>query len=359
MQQSSDSIAAIAIALAKAQTELHNPEKLAIGTIMNRDGQRHTFRYASLASGLSVVRSTLGACDIAVTQTTDFGEGQIVWLTTTLAHKSGEWISSRWPVCAVTEISHPRRMGAALTYARRYALFTIVGIAGDEDIDSDPTDDSSHLAAPERMEMRTEHGAFDQKAPAKDVSQNADKRNEAAQTESLISQICSAPNLEQLENLAPRILKAKNCLPLKQAKLVESAFVEQQARMRSYKSANVELDLSLKQTSKTRPPNKIDKSLLTLREPRRQRDKNHLRFVASQPCLVCSKTPSDAHHLRFAQPRALGLKSSDEFTVPLCRSHHRDNHRYGDEIAWWKDLAIEPIKIARELWSSTRKARSN
>ena len=82
-------------------------------------------------------------------------------------------------------------------------------------------------------------------------------------------------------------------------------------------------------------PVKIEKSELTISEPRRHRDKTHLKFVSSQPCLVCGRSPADAHHLRFTQPRAMGRKVSDEFTVPLCRTHHRDNHRFGDEVAWW------------------------
>ena len=98
----------------------------------------------------------------------------------------------------------------------------------------------------------------------------------------------------------------------------------------------------------------IDKSALPLHEPRRVRDKEHLRYVASQPCLLCSATPSDAHHVRFAQPRAMGRKVSDEFTVPLCRAHHRELHHSGNEAAWWHDMGIDPIDIARELWAETR-----
>ena len=90
-------------------------------------------------------------------------------------------------------------------------------------------------------------------------------------------------------------------------------------------------------------PDRIDKSLLTIAEPRRLRDKAHLRFVASQPCLVCGRQPSDPHHLRFAQPRALGLKVSDEFTVPLCRGHHRQLHQAGNEVAWWDNLKINAL----------------
>jgi hypothetical protein len=98
----------------------------------------------------------------------------------------------------------------------------------------------------------------------------------------------------------------------------------------------------------------IDKGALTLNEPRRYRDRAHLRFVSAQPCLICGRRPSDAHHLRFAQPRALGRRVSDEFAVPLCRSHHRVLHRYGDEAAWWETNKVGPIAAARELWQRTR-----
>ena len=139
MHRSSDTIGAIAAALAKAQGELSNPEKSLIATIRSpfpREGDR-TFRYASLASGLDIVRKSLGQHEIATVQTTaiDQATGQIQ-LTTLLAHASGEWISSDWPVCPVSETAAPHRMGAALTYARRYALFALVGIAGEDDLDA-------------------------------------------------------------------------------------------------------------------------------------------------------------------------------------------------------------------------------
>ena len=100
-------------------------------------------------------------------------------------------------------------------------------------------------------------------------------------------------------------------------------------------------------------PKRIDKSVLTLAEPKRLRDKAHLKFVASQPCLVCGRQPCDPHHLRFAQPRAIGMKVSDEFTVPLCRGHHRQLHQTGNEVAWWEDLEINVLEIARGLWEQT------
>jgi hypothetical protein len=98
---------------------------------------------------------------------------------------------------------------------------------------------------------------------------------------------------------------------------------------------------------------KIDKSQLTIAEPKRLRDKAHLKFVASQPCILCGRQPSDPHHLRFAQPRAIGLKVSDEFAVPLCRGHHRQLHQTGNEEAWWRDRQINALEIARGLWEQT------
>jgi ERF superfamily len=139
MQRSSETIGLIARALAKAQIELANPEKSLTATIRSpfpREGDR-SFRYASLSSGLDLVRKSLGRQEIATVQTTSIDEGAgLIRLTTTLAHSSGEWVSSDWPVCPVSETAAPHRMGAALTYARRYALFTLVGIAGEDDLDA-------------------------------------------------------------------------------------------------------------------------------------------------------------------------------------------------------------------------------
>jgi hypothetical protein len=107
-------------------------------------------------------------------------------------------------------------------------------------------------------------------------------------------------------------------------------------------------------TPEASKPAGIDKSALAVPAPRRYRDREHLRYVAGQPCLVCGRKPADPHHLRHAQPRALGRKASDEFTVPLCRIHHRLVHRVGNEAAWWQDAGIDPIKAASKLWRETR-----
>src|SRR5262249_43602978 len=143
MQRSSPSIAALAAALAKAQIELANPEKSQVGTIEGAgrtergEGGARQFRYAPLSSGLEIVRKTLGQHEIATVQTTAIDQAAgVLNLTTLLAHSSGEWIASDWPVCPIAETERPHRMGAALTYARRYALFTLVGIAGEDDLDA-------------------------------------------------------------------------------------------------------------------------------------------------------------------------------------------------------------------------------
>ncbi len=139
MQQSSETIGTIAAALAKAQAQLVNPEKSLVGTIWSDEasGAQRSFRYAPLSSGLDIVRKTLSQHEIATVQSTSIDEtAGIVRLTTVLAHASGEWIASDWPVCGISETATAHRMGAALTYARRYALFTLVGIAGEDDLDA-------------------------------------------------------------------------------------------------------------------------------------------------------------------------------------------------------------------------------
>src|SRR5215813_9474824 len=139
VQRCSKTIGTIAAALAKAQAQLVNPEKSLVGTIRSdhASGAERSFRYAPLSNGLDIVRKTLSQHEIATVQTTSIDEGAgIVRLSTILAHASGEWIASDWPVCPITDTATPHRMGAALTYARRYALFTLVGIAGEDDLDA-------------------------------------------------------------------------------------------------------------------------------------------------------------------------------------------------------------------------------
>src|ERR1700752_3524683 len=139
MQQFSDSIGSLAAALARAQVELINPEKSMVATIRpeGRGAAEQIFRYAPLSDGLNIIRKTLGQHEIATVQSTSVDQtAGLIRLKTVLAHSSGEWISSDWPVCPLEDLASPKRMGAALTYARRYALFALVGIAGEDDLDA-------------------------------------------------------------------------------------------------------------------------------------------------------------------------------------------------------------------------------
>ncbi len=162
MPRSSESIASLAAALAKAQTELVNPEKSLVATIRkggnNAPGApEQTFRYAPLSSGLDIVRKILGQHEIATVQSTSIDQASgTINLTTTLAHSSGQWIASDWPVCAIAETATPHRLGAALTYARRYALFTLVGITGEDDLDTpDFTTPTNVNSGPEKPDGRS------------------------------------------------------------------------------------------------------------------------------------------------------------------------------------------------------------
>ena len=105
---------------------------------------------------------------------------------------------------------------------------------------------------------------------------------------------------------------------------------------------------------RTGPRVKVDKSTLAISEVKRVRSKEHLKYVARQPCTICGRQPSHAHHVRFAQPRGVGLKVSDEFTVPLCAIHHHQIHTVGDERQWWQDRKLDPLMVARKLWEESR-----
>src|SRR5262245_29808784 len=375
MHRSSESVAALASALAKAQAELVNPEKSLTATIRSdRPGEgERSFRYAPLSSGLDIVRKTLGQHEIATVQTTAIDkETGVVNLSTMLAHASGEWIASDWPVCAVAETANPQRMGAALTYARRYALFTLVGIAGEDDIDAPDL-----CAAPPTTAARTGTGSGEflpppssdgngrTRAAGKPASTPLLSSDEsAALRDRLLGEIAGLQSAESVTNWAQGALAAKNQLTASDAKLLEEAFETRLSELLPSESAevvNVDPPESFSAggllTEKMDEPSAdqagIDKSVLTVAAPRRYRNRDHLRFVMQQPCLLCGRKLSDAHHIRFVQPRALGRKPSDEFAVPLCRSHHRVVHRAGDEKAWWKQAGIDPIKVARKLWKHT------
>src|SRR6516164_1854528 len=365
MQRSSPSIAALASALAKAQIELTNPEKSLIGTIEPRRGEggARQFRYAPLSSGLEIVRKTLGQYEIATVQTTAIDQAAgIVNLTTVLAHSSGEWIASDWPVCPIAETERPHRMGAALTYARRYALFTLVGIAGEDDLDAPDLIDPIQQPETLRIEGNSVGNGGQVSSKPRAGRARVNKFNSSSPQSGLstaLSASLKAELVREIEGLvtaddaalwAQRRLPAKNQLSAADAQQVEEAFAAKLAvaQAQSAKSDEVLSEPSL--AEQTSAAAQIDKSVLVFPEPRRVRDRDHIRHVIKQPCLVCGRRPSDPHHLRFAQSPALGHKVSDEFTVPLCRGHHRELHRHGDEAGWWKKFGLDPNAAARALW---------
>jgi hypothetical protein len=381
MPRSSESVAALASALAKAQAELVNPEKSLTATIRTGppgEGER-SFRYAPLSSGLDIVRKTLGQHEIATLQTTAIDQtAGMVNLTTMLAHASGEWIASDWPVCPIAETANPQRMGAALTYARRYALFTLVGIAGEDDLDApDLCDGPLPPSVVDRsfkstdgephMPLRTPGNGHGRSGGIKgERAVTLDPEQSAALRESLLTQLGNISSADLAAAWAQEALTAKNSLIATDAKLVEDAFERRLSELASSEAATPSNDdPSVPQIARpqvnassdgidARQAKGIDKSILTVAAPRRYRNREHLRYVAQQACLVCGRKPSDPHHLGFTQPRALGRKVSDEFAVPLCRGHHRAVHRSRDERAWWRQSGLDPIKVARRLWKETR-----
>ena len=382
MHRSSDTIATIAAALAKAQVELTNPEKSLVATIRSpfpREADR-TFRYAPLSSGLDIIRKSLGRHEIATIQSTDIDkEAGLLRLTTILAHSSGEWVSSEWPVCQISDIASAQRMGAALTYARRYALFTLVGIAGEDDLDApdlgvDPTP-TAELPRPGgqsngQTAAARPRGDGNRKRPEAAAKSVLGEQLSASLRESLIQQIAAINSADEAAAWAYRSLAAKNTLTAADAQIVEERF---RARLSAigapehrvaHRLSHVVPDQTItsgglgargRQKAPTRAKNQShSEAIRSLGKPVRLRDKDHRRFVLRQACLVCGRVPSDPHHLTFIQPRALGRRVSDEFIVPVCRVHHRELHRSGDEAAWWRRLNIDPVPVALRLWQQTR-----
>ena len=370
MQRSSPSIGALAAALAKAQSEIANPEKSLTATIVSpfpREGSR-TFRYAPLSSGLDLVRKCLGQHEIATVQTTAIdGDSGLIRLTTTLVHASGEWVASDWPVCPLSETAAPHRLGAALTYARRYALFTLVGIAGEDDLDAPDLSPAVVPPASQNGPLKPDQapggGLLHRPSAARAASHrpSSPERRARANSASLppeasdklrLQLLCDLEALSETDALAAwahRVLPLKNQLSTTDAQSVEAAFA---AKLSQLGGAPLEARAESPATNGTVPGPKGDR-VLTTKKPVRERDRNHLRFVAAQPCLVCGRSPSDAHHLKFAEQRAMGRKVSDKFTVPICRLHHRELHRRGDERAWWGKQRINPLPIAAALWERT------
>ena len=376
MQRSSESVGALAAALARAQAEIANPEKSLTVTILSpfpREGSR-TFRYAPLSSGLDLVRKCLGQHEIATIQATAIDQDtRLIRLTTTLVHASGEWVSSDWPVCPVSETAAPHRLGAALTYARRYALFTLVGIAGEDDLDAPDlpaaglsTEDRGAPSVPQRRPDAL-HQLTREAAPSTPL-QRSDKRARAERPKprtlppeaseglrhKLISELEQFGDPEAVSSWAHRALPLKNQLSTADAQAVEAAFA---ARLSQFsESAPTSTPESRKENEHgpQQPRSKPgSRDVTVIGKPIRERDREHLKFVAAQPCLICGRTPSDLHHIKFAEQRAMGRKVSDRFAVPICRLHHRELHRRGNERLWWQNQGIDPLTVAATLWAKT------
>jgi hypothetical protein len=282
-------------------------------------------------------------------------------------------------------------MGAALTYARRYALFALVGIAGEDDLDAP---DLNVSAKPESERRVGSNGQFKRQQHVTERAKGLRRRTQIAPElkrplQVQLSAVLRAQLLEELTAIASadegvawaqRRLDAKNTLRLPDAQLVEQAFREKMSLLAApggVANANLNGAAQAEQPDGAGGQNSLasqgslsaENGMTTPVAQRvvvvgpvssapfpkfaRKRDKGHREFVCSQPCLICGRRPSDAHHIQFGQPRALGRKVSDEFTVPLCRVHHRDLHRSNDEKKWWEAANIEPMEIAQKLWRET------
>jgi hypothetical protein len=327
------------------------------------------------------VRKSLGRQEIATVQTTSIDNAAgLIRLATTLAHSSGEWVSSDWPVCPVTETAAPHRMGAALTYARRYALFTLVGIAGEDDLDSPDlnggmgtlphpaaSDGLGHqVAAGQGSDLPPAAAVIAPSAPAATSGNNRRKQvrpprvlltvdHSAALREQLISQLKRFTEPDALTVWAQGILTLKNQLTTSDAQEVETVFAaklnelgddvaalstpesvtrvvggsnNEPATTGGSEGSGSEPPAAIETVNPTRklsgdrvlrrraagknglseatPSDAAIQQVTPLNKPVRMRDRNHLRFVSTQPCLACGRTPSDAHHLRFTEQRALG-----------------------------------------------------
>jgi hypothetical protein len=168
--------------------------------------------------------------------------------------------------------------------------------------------------------------------------------------DNLVAEIHALGGSDEASAWAQRRMADKNRLSAVDARKVEEAFQRRLLGFSTGESVRVPRPNGSRKSARSRQTPAVDKSALAFPEPRRVRDRDHVRSVAQRPCLVCGRRPSDPHHLRFAQSRAMGRKVSDEFTVPLCRGHHRELHRSGDEATWWRKQGIDPAVAARSLW---------
>src|SRR5258706_2468391 len=316
LPRSSETVAALASALAKAQADLINPKRSLTATIRTGrpgDGER-SFRYAPLSSGLDIVRKTLGQHEIATLQTTAIDQAAgMVNLTTTLAHASGEWIASDWPVCPIAETANPQRMGAALTYARRYALFTLVGIAGEDDVDAAELCDGPLLAAERpfkpidhqsRMPTRTPGDGHARGGSAKlERAVILDSEQSAALREKLLTQLGNIISADLAAAWAREALSAKNSLTATDAKLVEDAFERRLSEIPSSDAAASSNDessgpeiagpqvIATTASIDAGQARGIDKRVLAVAAPRANRNREPPRYCAPPACLRSGLKP--------------------------------------------------------------------
>jgi hypothetical protein len=259
-------------------------------------------------------------------------------------------------------------------------LFTLVGIAGEDDVDAPdllpPELQTSKPGEPKAGGNGRQNGSGHIHAPQSPAVHRNGKLQSlpsepplgaeasAALRDRLVAEISVLACADDAAIWAHRSLVGKNKLMAADAQVVEEGFQTRLASLatpdtdKPQRAGEVSRPLTALSSPSVKPKNSVrskavDKSVLTLPEPRRIRDREHVRHVAKQPCLVCGRQPCDAHHLRFTQSRALGRKVSDEFTVPLCRGHHHEVHRCGDEAAWWRRVGVDPTVAARALWLET------
>lgn len=259
-------------------------------------------------------------------------------------------------------------MGAALTYARRYALFALVGIAGEDDLDApDLLVESLSNAEPFPRDNQSIQNA--EQPPNRSTRKPRPSKivlsiePSAALRDELIAEMKTLGSEEELALWALKGLPAKNTLTAADSRIVDASFqkileacgVSKLEQPSTALAPPVQGHMpAVESPPQTREGHESRSVTVTpIVRPSRKRSKVHLAYVASQPCLICQRTPCDAHHLKFAEPRALGRKVSDEFTVPLCRDHHQQLHRNGNEASWWSNQNMTPLKIAKSLWHTS------
>ena len=245
-------------------------------------------------------------------------------------------------------------------------MFTLVGIAGEDDLDAPDLTDLGPEAGKLKINSKFgSNGGRQQLGSDRPTGRSAGNKPASASLQpelpvalsaslriELLRQIDDLSSADEAALWAQRRLVAKNRLSIADAREVEEAFATKLEVIPAENAKAGEAAATFKESLAGKTL-KIDKSVLGFPEPRRIRDRDHIRHVMKQSCLICGRRPSDPHHLRLAQSRALGRKVSDEFTVPLCRTHHREIHRCGDEGSWWQNTGIDPLAAARALWLET------